>query len=74
MYGIIICLSTFINIKLATYKIISKYEKIVCEYLSFLEFQIPAVRAFCKTVAHTDFIASLATNAQSVALEPMGRI
>ena len=30
-------------------KFISKYEKIVCKYLNWLEFQIPAFRAFCKT-------------------------
>ena len=39
-----------INDKIACkHMIISKYEKIVCKYLSLLNFQIPAFWAFCKT-------------------------
>ena len=30
-------------------KFINKYKKTVCKYLIWLEFQIPAVRAFCQT-------------------------
>ena len=30
-------------------KFINKYKKTVCKYLNWLEFQIPAFRAFCKT-------------------------
>ena len=30
-------------------KFINKYQKTVCKYLNWLEFQIPAFRAFCKT-------------------------
>ena len=32
-------------------KFINKYKKIVCKFLNWLEFQIPAFRAFCKTAA-----------------------
>ena len=30
-------------------KFINKYNRTVCKYLNWLEFQIPAFRAFCKT-------------------------
>ena len=30
-------------------KFINKYKKTVCKYLNWLEFQIPAFQAFCKT-------------------------
>ena len=30
-------------------KFINKYKKTVCKYLNWMEFQIPAFRAFCKT-------------------------
>ena len=33
-------------------KFIKKYEKTVSKYLSWLEFPIPAFRAFCKTALH----------------------
>ena len=33
-------------------KFISKYKRTVCKYLNWLEFQIPAFRAFCMTAFH----------------------
>ena len=40
-------------------KFISKYEKIVCKNLNWLEFQIPAFRAFCKTAYRTYNIGAM---------------
>ena len=35
-------------------KFINKYRKTVCKYLNWLEFQIPAFQAFCKTAPSCD--------------------
>ena len=52
-------------------KYINKYKKTVCKYLNWLEFQIAAFRAFCKTGRYSmvyplSFIKNAVQDASSV--------
>ena len=55
-------------------KFINKYKKTVCKYLNWLEFQIQAFRAFCKTALDPALCTPLLPEVQGAAMQGYTRV